>query len=96
MHSQIKLGRLEHIPAHGAGRKAVDAGDVGRQCGIRISVTYNLKCPVLLHLLDHCIRHQNFNVRDKRFIFEGWNRDRVHVAKVIRFYGADVIPETTS
>ena len=68
----------------------------GRQSGIRIFVARNLKCPILLKLLDHCVGDQHFNMRDKRMVFESWDGDRVDVAKVIGLYRPNVVAQTTN
>ena len=95
-YTQVEFNRGEHIPTHRTRWGPVDARNFSRQCSVRIFAPCNLKRSILLQLLDHCIRDQDFNVREERAVFEGRNRNCVNVAEVVRLYRSDVIAKAAS
>jgi hypothetical protein len=95
-HVKIKFNGLKHIPAHRPCRQPVDLRDFSFQGGIRISAPCNLKCPILLQLLDHRISHQHFDMGEEGFVFESRNGNSVNIAQVIWLYWPNVIAKAAA
>jgi hypothetical protein len=95
-HGKIKFTRPKHIPAHRPCRQPVDLRDFSFQGGVCISVPCNLKCPILLQLLDHRVSHQHFDTGEEGFVFESRNGNGVNVAQVIWLYRSNVIAKAAA
>ncbi len=95
-HSQIELARRQDISADRARRRSADANDFALERCVGSVATRDSKSPVLLKLLNHGICHENFHAWNEGFVDEGWNRNRVDVAQIIRFGGTDVIAKATA